>query len=70
MEVCINGRYTVRAIGFSALAGVSMLCLAAPGYAQEATADEATAAAMTPEGEIIVTARFRSMPSRRKTSPN
>jgi iron complex outermembrane recepter protein len=49
----------VRAIGFSALAGVSMLCLAAPGYAQEATADEATAAAMTPEGEIIVTARRR-----------
>jgi iron complex outermembrane recepter protein len=49
----------VRAIGFSALAGVSMLCLAAPGYAQDATADRVTAPASASEGEIIVTARRR-----------
>jgi iron complex outermembrane recepter protein len=53
------GRMIVRAIGFSALAGVSMLCLAAPGYAQNTGEAEVATTAEDTEGTIIVTARRR-----------
>lgn len=48
----------MRAIGFSALAGVSALCFAAPGYAQVAGQAGATTSPVA-EGTIIVTARRR-----------